>query len=72
MNKERISFLLVIVVLLITIGCLTGKSISDNIRLSKLQDTVTKQAAAIENLEKQQNNVASYVPKYLDSIPDYD
>jgi len=70
MNKERVSYLLVIVVLLITIGCLTGKSISDNARLSKLQNTVTKQAVAIENLERQQNNIANYVPK-LNSISDY-
>lgn len=67
MNKERISYLLVIIVLLITIGCLTGKLISDNIKLTKLENTVTKQAAAIENLEKQQNNVTDYIPKYLNN-----
>ena len=72
MNKERISYLAVIIVLLIVIGALVGKITSTSYELSKLHNTVTKQATAIEQLEKQQNNTTNYVPKYLDSIPDYE
>lgn len=72
MNKERISYLVIIIILLIVIGALVGKITSTSYKLSKLHNTVTKQATAIEQLEKQQNNTTSYTPKYLDSIPDYE
>lgn len=68
MNKERVSYLTIIGVLLIVIGVLVGKITSNSYELSKLQDTVTKQAAAIEQLEKLQNNTISYIPKHADSI----
>lgn len=68
MNKERVSYLTIIVALLIVIGVLVGKITSNSYELSKLQDTVTKQAAAIEQLEKLQNNTISYIPKHADSI----
>lgn len=68
MNKERVSYLTIIVVLLIVIGVLVGKITSNSYELSKLQDTVTKQAAAIKQLEKLQNNTISYIPKHADSI----
>lgn len=68
MNKERVSYLTIIVALLIVIGVLVGKITSNSYELSKLQDTVTKQAAAIEQLEKLQNNTISYIPKHANSI----
>lgn len=67
MNKERVSYLTIIVALLIVIGALVGKITSNSYELSKLQDTVTKQAAAIEQLEKLQNNTISYIPRYAES-----
>lgn len=67
MNKERVSYLTIIGALLIVIGVLVGKITSNSYELSKLQDTVTKQAAAIEQLEKLQNNTISYIPKHADS-----
>ena len=67
MNKERVSYLTIIGALLIVIGVLVGKITSNSYELSKLQDTVTKQAA-IEQLEKLQNNTISYIPKHADSI----
>lgn len=67
MNKERVSYLTIIVALLIVIGVLVGKITSNSYELSKLQDTVTKQAAAIEQLEKLQNNTISYIPRYAES-----
>ena len=67
MNKERTSYLTIIVVLLIVIGILVGKIISNGYELSKLRDTVTKQAAAIEQLEKLQNNTISYIPRYAEN-----
>ena len=68
MNKERVSYLTIIGALLIVIGVLVGKITSNSYELSKLQDTVTKQAAAIEQLEKLQDNTISYIPKHADSI----
>lgn len=68
MNKERVSYLTIIGALLIVIGVLVGKITSNSYELSKLQVTVTKQAAAIEQLEKLQNNTISYIPKHADSI----
>ena len=67
MNKERVSYLTIIVALLIVIGVLVGKITSNSYELSKLRDTVTKQAAAIEQLEKLQNNTISYIPRYAES-----
>lgn len=72
MNKERISYLVVIIILLIVVVVLIGKVTRTGYDISRLRNTVDKQAAAIEQLEKQQNNITSYTPKYLDSIPDYD
>lgn len=39
-------------------------------KIKHLQETIDRQASAISTLEKQQNNVE--VPRYLDSIPDYE
>lgn len=68
MNKEKVSYLTIIGALLIVIGVLVGKITSNSYELSKLQDTVTKQAAAIEQLEKLQNNTISYIPKHAEGI----
>lgn len=37
--------------------------------INKLQATVIRQANAIQQLEKEKNNVEVNVPQYLDSIP---
>lgn len=65
MNKERASYLTIIVVLLIVIGILVGKIISNGYELSKLRDTVTRQANAIQQLEKEKNNVEVTIPQHL-------
>lgn len=67
MDIERVSCLTIVVALLIVIGILVGKITSNSYELSKLQDTVTKQANAIQQLEKEKNNV-EVTPQYLDSL----
>lgn len=72
MNKERVSYLTIIGALLIVIGVLVGKITSNSYELSKLQDTVTKQANAIQQLEKEKNNVGVTTSQYSDSLSNGD
>lgn len=40
--------------------------------IEELQITVTRQANAIQQLEKEKNNTEVTIPQYLDSLPDSD
>lgn len=44
---------------------------SNNLRnqIKELQTTVSRQANAIQQLEKEKNNVEVNIPQYLDSVP---
>lgn len=57
---------------LFIIGIIWGYVICSDVKnkeIHKQQETINKQANAIQNLERQK----SYeIPKYLDSIPDYE
>lgn len=44
---------------------------SNNLKnqIKELQTTVSRQANAIQQLEKEKNNVEVNIPQYLDSVP---
>ena len=69
MNKLQLitCVLLVFSIFVIIIG---GNNLKNQIK--ELQTTVTRQANAIEQLEKQQNNTINYSSKNLNNIPNYD
>lgn len=58
--------------LAISVLGLTISYTSQKREIIKLQTTVTRQANAIEQLEKQQNNTINYGSKNLNNIPNYD
>lgn len=58
------------IILLLVIGFLFSNYITVSKKLTKQREIVSRQAAAIETLEKQKSSVT--IPKYLDSIPDYE
>lgn len=66
MNKiQQITMVcLAISMLGLTVGYTTQKK-----EIEKLQTTVTRQANAIIQLEKEKNNVEVNIPQYLDSLP---
>lgn len=41
-------------------------------QVEELQTTVTRQASAIQQLEKEKNNTEVTIPQYLDSLPNDD
>ena len=41
-------------------------------QVEELQTTVTRQANAIQQLEKEKNNTEVTIPQYLDSLPNDD
>lgn len=38
-------------------------------QIEELQTTVTRQAIAIQQLEREKNNIEVTIPQYLDSLP---
>lgn len=58
--------------LAISVLGLTVSYTSQKKEIEKLQTTVDRQANAIEQLEKQQNNTINYGSKNLNNIPNYD
>jgi hypothetical protein len=54
---------------LIFIGTVIGYNMR-NKEVTDLKNTISRQGFAIQNLEKQKNEVD--IPRYLDSIPDFD
>ena len=51
---------------------LTVSNTSQKIEIEELQTTVTRQANAIQQLEKEKNNTEVTIPQYLDSLPNDD
>lgn len=58
--------------LVISVLGLTVSNTSQKIEIEELQATVTKQANAIQQLEKEKNNTEVTIPQYLDSLPNDD
>lgn len=54
---------------LIFIGTVIGYNMK-NKEVADLKNIISRQSFAIQNLEKQKNEVD--IPRYLDSIPDFD
>ena len=63
-NWKIVMFCLVISVLGLTISNTSQKR-----EIEELQTTVTRQANAIQQLEKEKNNTEVTIPQYLDSLP---
>lgn len=55
--------------LAISVLGLTVSYTSQKKEIEELQTTVTRQANAIYQLEKEKNNVEVNIPQYLDSLP---
>lgn len=60
-------FCLAVSVLGLTISYTSQKE-----EIEELQTTVTRQANAIQQLEKEKNNTEVTIPQYLDSLPNDD
>ena len=58
--------------LVISVLGLTVSNTSQKIEVEELQTTVTRQANAIQQLEKEKNNTEVTIPQYLDSLPNDD
>lgn len=71
MKKVNYIFIALAVIGWLIVGCLTAQNQIKSARIEELREIVSRQGFAIESLEKQKSS-ATYVPKYLDSIPDYD
>lgn len=55
--------------LVISVLGLTISNTSQKREINELQTTVTRQANAIKQLEKEKNNTEVTIPQYLDSLP---
>ena len=55
--------------LVISVLGLTISNTSQKREIKELQTTVTRQANAIQQLEKEKNNTEVTIPQYLDSLP---
>lgn len=55
--------------LVISVLGLTISYTSQKRKINELQTTVTRQANAIKQLEKEKNNTEVTIPQYLDSLP---
>lgn len=55
--------------LVISVLGLTISNTSQKKEINELQTTVTRQANAIQQLEKEKNNTEVTIPQYLDSLP---
>lgn len=55
--------------LVISVLGLTISYTSQKREINELQTTVTRQANAIQQLEKEKNNTEVTIPQYLDSLP---
>ena len=58
--------------LAISVLGLTISYTSQKEEIEELQTTVTRQANAIQQLEKEKNNTEVTIPQYLDSLPNDD
>ena len=55
--------------LVISVLGLTISNTSQKREIEELQTTVTRQANAIQQLEREKNNTEVTIPQYLDSLP---
>ena len=69
---NNIIWKIIIFCLVISVLGLTVSNTSQKIEIEELQATVTRQANAIQQLEKEKNNTEVTIPQYLDSLPNDD
>ena len=66
---DNIIWKIVIFCLVISVLGLTISNTSQKREIKELQTTVDRQANAIQQLEKENNNTEVTIPQYLDSLP---
>lgn len=66
---DNIIWKIVMFCLAISVLSLTISYTSQKKEIEELQTTVTRQANAIQQLEKEKNNTEVTIPQYLDSLP---
>lgn len=66
---NNIIWKIVMVCLVISVLGLTISNTSQKREIKELQTTVTRQANAIQQLEREKNNTEVTIPQYLDSLP---
>lgn len=66
---DNIIWKIVMFCLVISVLGLTISNTSQKREIKELQTTVTRQANAIQHLEKEKNNTEVTIPQYLDSLP---
>ena len=66
---DNIIWKIVMFCLAISVLGLTISYTSQKEEIEELQTTVTRQANAIQQLEKEKNNTEVTIPQYLDSLP---
>lgn len=69
---DNIIWKIVMFCLAISVLGLTISYTSKKEEIEELQTTVTRQANAIQQLEKEKNNTEVTIPQYLDSLPNDD
>lgn len=69
---DNITWKIVVFCLTISVLGLTVSNTSQKKEIEELQTTVTRQANAIQQLEKEKNNTEVTIPQYLDSLPNDD
>lgn len=69
---DNIIWKIVMFCLVISVLGLTISNTSQKREIKELQTTVTRQANAIQQLEKEKNNTEVTIPQYLDSLPNDD
>ena len=68
-NMDNTIWKIVMFCLIISVLGLTISNTSQKREIKELQTTVTRQANAIQQLEKEKNNTEVTIPQYLDSLP---
>ena len=71
-DMDNIIWKIVMFCLAISVLGLTISYTSQKEEIEELQTTVTRQANAIQQLEKEKNNTEVTIPQYLDSLPNDD
>ena len=66
---DNIIWKIVMFCLAISVLGLTVSNTSQKKEIEEFQITVTRQANAIQQLEKEKNNIEVTIPQYLDSLP---
>lgn len=66
---NNIIWKIVMFCLVISVLGLTISYVSQKREINELQTTVTRQANAIQQLEREKNNIEVTIPQYLDSLP---